>query len=454
MTRAIYSTVILAILGIMASAQPVRATSNVCAMPDGFTETGIGGTGLKSNGGDDDKGIGGTGHRAENGIGGTGDKLAQAKSVFVTGTIYAHGSICVNGLRITYDNRTPTTDNGQNATTHDLKLGQVVRVWAEKIPGKPDLAARRISIERAIEGPITQILPGNRGIKVMDRTISVANPAAVKQLSIGQNVRISGLATPDQKIVATIIEKNPNQKSVSVSGIISKDQAGNLSIGGTPITLKSVTPLSNETVHVSGKWADGRLAVEKISKDNAQNFTNADAVSIEGYVAKRTDTGSVRINNRTVSDSGKLRVGERVIIVGTPDSDGNIRLNKSRDVRFGIHTRSEIKQSSNDLKINQSPSPKNESNSDSNGGDHHGTEGHDSGHDSDHGDSGERLDKTEKVESVEKIEVEKVEVEKVEVEKPEKIEVEKPEKIEVEKPEKIEVEKPEKIEKPEIEHGD
>ncbi len=125
--------------------------ANPCVTKDGFLDNGIGGTGLNGGiggtgdkrtentqgrqGGDDDNGIGGTGVEDSNGIGGTGTRAADNDVIYVTGTIHAFGSVCVNGVEIEYTADTPVqTDSVNTLTASSLSIGQVVDVVAERKP--------------------------------------------------------------------------------------------------------------------------------------------------------------------------------------------------------------------------------------------------------------------------------------------------------------------------------
>ena len=128
---------------------------NPCDAPDEYLDTGIGGTGYSQDrasnpfgrgngvGGtglikgsyDEGNGIGGTGVQdgeGTNGIGGTGDKLSEGSVIYVTGTIHAFGSVCVNGVEIEYSQSTPVSiDTNEDINSLGLKIGQVVDVLTD-----------------------------------------------------------------------------------------------------------------------------------------------------------------------------------------------------------------------------------------------------------------------------------------------------------------------------------
>ncbi|MBW2294753.1 MAG: hypothetical protein JRG94_20940 [Deltaproteobacteria bacterium] len=153
---------LMMIAGLSARAQ------NPCAVPEGSAsevqlaqsdsglsgtgraggdESGLGGTGLR---GSEESGIGGTGYSGgdgdeeESGIGGTG----------VFGTITAFGSICVNGLRIHYDDETPITLDGKASTTGALAIGQRTLGRAGIDPECTDRADHAYRLHRKSRKPL------------------------------------------------------------------------------------------------------------------------------------------------------------------------------------------------------------------------------------------------------------------------------------------------------------
>jgi len=91
-------------------------------------------------------GVGGTGHsEPSGGIGGTGlgGDQGGVGGTGIYGTITAFGSICVNGLRVQYDDAVPVELGGAPASADALAVGQVV--FLEATPRDGDLFARRIA---------------------------------------------------------------------------------------------------------------------------------------------------------------------------------------------------------------------------------------------------------------------------------------------------------------------
>jgi hypothetical protein len=247
-------------------------------------DKGIGGTGR--SGDDDDKGIGGTGVIGHNnGIGGTGQ---IAELIYVTGTIHAFGSVCVNGVEIEYTADTPvSTATHQKLAASSLKLGQVVDIIAEKRSGMPK--ARNIAVRFPLQGTITKINPDGRMINVMGKPVRLAGPQAGKSFQPGDNVRVSGLQNTAGQIVATFIERTPRQTSA----------------GTRPSTAKGIP-------------------------------SGITSFSVQGYVQRRTPKGRVVIEDHSfdLGVSGKdIEVGTRMIVSGNRQQNGIIKASSCHQKR-------------------------------------------------------------------------------------------------------------------------
>jgi Domain of unknown function (DUF5666) len=302
--NAILLPALLLIWAMVFSASSVAA--NPCTTSDGYLDIGIGAAndspprkgigGTGRSGDDDDKGIGGTGRSGDdddkgiggtgavghnNGIGGTGQTASREDSelIYVTGTIHAFGSVCVNGVEIEYEADTPvSTDNNQTLAASSLKVGQVVEIIAEKRNGMPK--ARKIAVRFPLKGTVTEINPDGRMINVMGKPVRLAGPQAGKSFQLGDNVRVSGLQNTAGQIVATFIERTPRQTH-------------------------------------AGAPSKARVIPSGIS-----NF------SVQGYVQRRTAEGRVTIQDQSfdLGVSGKdIEVGTRMIVSGKRQKNGAIR---------------------------------------------------------------------------------------------------------------------------------
>ncbi len=242
-------------------------------------EDGIGGTG---HSGDDD-GVGGTGFANADGIGGTG--LSDDDGVGGTGiwgTITNFGSICVNGLRVQYDDETKILRNGELTEAAALQRGQVV--WVEATARTSGLMANHIAAVSAAVGRLSGLDTATRRFTVGKQTVWVpegivwaglpeTSSAKFAALQPGDTVDVSGLRGDDGTIVATrivrsdkaqpdyqgprldaLVRESPRVKQLSVEGFRDQQDPGTTSrVSGIAVEgsrLRKLAPASR--VWVSG----------------------------------------------------------------------------------------------------------------------------------------------------------------------------------------------------------
>ena len=285
---------LLLIGAIVFTASSVAA--NPCTTADGFLDTGIGimdpandspprkgigGTGR--DGDEEDNGIGGTGAVGHNnGIGGTGQ---TAELIYVTGTIHAFGSVCVNGVEIEYTENTPvSTDTNQTIKTSSLKVGQVVDIIAEKKTGMGMPRAKNIAVRFPLQGAVTKISRDKQVIDVMGKPVQLNDPKAGESIRLGDRIRVSGLQSTQGRMIASFIERMPKQASAGTSP------------SNTRVIPSSITHFS-----------------------------------VQGYVQRRTPEGTVVIEGQSfdLGVSGKeIKVGTRMIVSGRRQPNGTIRASR------------------------------------------------------------------------------------------------------------------------------
>ena len=180
----------------------VSYAADMCPTPDGYTFLSDGG---KKDGDSGGKGIGGTGQKlAERGkgIGGTGEKLPGTIGVY--GRITGFGSICVNGLEITYGKDTPVTEGGGNASVSDLKIGQIVSVVADRV-GSGEYTARYVDVQYGLSGIVEKTDPVKGIVTVAGQSAHVAG-ADLKGIDKGDSISISGIRDSSGAVLASYIK--------------------------------------------------------------------------------------------------------------------------------------------------------------------------------------------------------------------------------------------------------
>lgn len=298
---------------------------------------GIGGTGHETGGGgiggtgiQDEGGIGGTGRTSgDGGIGGTGD-LADGDTIGILGTVTEFASICVNGVEIHFDPRTPVQVDGQRTTHKTLAIGQVVRVVAKSAGNR--LIAQNIQVEHTLSGPISSIDTAQRRIRVLGQTIQIGRrsvvtdgvrkvPVDINTLSNGQFVKISGLRRPNGTVMASRIEGATRTDPLRLVGRVSARNGSVVTIGGTTVNLRGPAAVSQvrkgNVVSIQGTLVNGQINARIVDIKSAVPFGGAvSRVNVEGYLERGPDNSSLRIGRTdvSISDQTKFSGGDRSLI--------------------------------------------------------------------------------------------------------------------------------------------
>jgi hypothetical protein len=468
------------LIAVLFLAWSVAAWANPCALPDsgmGGTghraESGIGGTGATAASGMGgtgiDGGMGGSGHRPGDGMGGTGilgdaglggtgiagGGMGGTGAVVdgsgmggtgVVGVITGFGSICVNGLEIHYDARTPVAVDGRAGSSRQLAIGQMVAVQATG--SAPSLMARRIELNAAVVGPVEWVAPGGQSFRALGQTVRLA--AAGKAPALGEFVRVHGLRDSDGSVRATHVERVAAEPLVTVSGVVDSVSGRVARIGGLTAVGAANLP-EGASVRLTGRLAEGGvLEVRQFEVAPEMRLTaKADRLSLQGIVRK-VEGNAISLGYARVEGGAEtmrnVEVGQwvRVDVARRPDG----RLDVQR-------LRLDAPRGGRDVGARPRVQERGEARHDRDEGREEGDESREERHehkpDSEHKESRNKSDRLDKGQDFEKMSDSdrKARVEKAE--KPERVEkVEKPEKVEL--PEKIELpERPETPEKIEIE---
>lgn len=327
----------------MAADASTNAKANVCRTQEGFLDENIQPDGIRFvMGGDDGKGIGGTGHEPmpdeQRGIGGTGMRLSKA---YITGTIYAYGSICVNGVRVTYDDTTPVFKQGQKISTEKLQMGQTVNIVAEQTVGSTSLKAQKVELTEMLGGEITSIDSLTRTLTIMNERVHWQTQSDVSALRLGQKVAVSGLRERNGSIKATAIRLVADQDNAVLMGKFEQAANGQGVVGQTPVDLPDTIKLkTGQVVTVSGLWNGRALQVEKVIETSVLPDLSADTyISFEGYVEAFDQNKAVKISGldakvRSLTCSGEpLELGERLVGMGRVMTDGSIYFDGLADIQ-------------------------------------------------------------------------------------------------------------------------
>lgn len=285
-----------ALLGLLACAlTPTLHAANPCTTggaPSQRDGSGQSGTGWRPSDGDG-SGQGGTGFiPGDDGSGSGGTGL----TVEVDGVITGFASICVNGLELHYVPTTLVTLHGRAATPKELAVGQVVRALAR---GQGDqLAVQRVQVRHLLVATIQGIKPGE--LRAQGRTISLSpNAERSSGLTPGVKVAVSGFVDARGHSVATRLDVVPGDTPDSLTGEVTRNAQGELSVDG--VVLKGRLPRlePGDTVRAEGHFTQGRMHITRIEREE-RNLA-VDRIVIQGSI-------------RHVDKSGLSIGGQRFLI--------------------------------------------------------------------------------------------------------------------------------------------
>jgi len=324
------AVILLLAAALSACAGPSRAPRDLLR-PDPnlqcLSERGMGGTGISG----DERGMGGTGlmAAADRGMGGTGVTAG------VVGTVTGFGSICVNGLRVVYDDTVSVQRDGLPVGLEALARGVTVAALVAHQNGQ--LQASSISVLHAMVGPVTA--PASTGFAVMGVPIETAFTAgeASATFAVGDIVIVDGLQRADGAIDATRIVRAASDARVSVRGVVSAVAADSVRVGGVDIAIRIPDPeaLLGRWIQASGVWMNNALRPDSVNVDLELNVPANTPLSLEGYLLPQPGGGfgirgvPVRENQaRALARDviARLSAGPRVQVIGTTEADGGLRV--------------------------------------------------------------------------------------------------------------------------------
>ncbi len=287
---------------------------------------GIGGTGYVPDPDEGEGGIGGTGVLArseEGGIGGTG----------IVGVITGFGSVIVNGVHVDYDADMRVYSALGDASTDDLKVGQVVSVEADQAGER--YHARRLDLHHPVAGPVTDIDLKHGILTVMKQRVSVseeggANGIDLQDIQLGDRVAVSGLWDGDL-VQATRLDRRGNVPAV-LAGPVSRIVDGRVFVGGMPVRFASGSPPEGlavgREVQLIGVERLDELEARMVRMEPQTPFDGRmRQLILEGY--PRSDAGAMRLRGLLLKDGG-VESGRRQIVTGDLESGQRLRLRNVR----------------------------------------------------------------------------------------------------------------------------
>jgi hypothetical protein len=239
----------------------------------------------------------------------------------IVGVITGFASVCVNGVEVHYDSKTPVSVNGQTASARDLAVGQLVVVHASTVNGQ--LRANGIGTLDAVRGTVTSVNPAGREIQVMGQTVRMdsAGGAGIATIQPGAAVRVSGLRMDSGVIIASRVDTVPASAGASMLGTVSSVNGNIAVINGTRVTLSSIASLPlvmGSEVFVAGTWNGAALQAGRVESQPVQNaIARSDRAIVEGFVTQQR-------GNQLSIGSVAVQLSEGVNITGGTDRDAAV----------------------------------------------------------------------------------------------------------------------------------
>lgn len=268
--------------------------------------------------GDDESGLGGTGHSDGSGLGGTGNSGSPSGlgGTGIIGEITGFGSIFVNGVEIEIEDGLSLMRNGVASTDYELARGDVVMVLARAHDGKQ--VAEELQVRNAVVGSVEQVDVAVRRFRVLGQEVQL-DRADMRLPQLGQFVEVSGFRDSHARIHATRIALAIPREDVWIYGPAQIVDADTLRIGQQLIDVDlAIMPSADDVLGVRGTVSNGRLRAGHVWQPPVIPFAGrVEELRVQGYLQDATG-GKYRINGATV-DGSKIE---------------NLSVNKDQSVRL------------------------------------------------------------------------------------------------------------------------
>jgi hypothetical protein len=287
-------------------------------------------------------------------------ELIYMTDVQSEGVISNFGSVYVNGVRFSTDGATVETDDSDDASEDDLRVGMSVTVKGRQTADGSINSARKIIHSVHVEGPLdvisladSQLVVFGQVYQVDSRT--VFDDTTLSTLQVGDIVEISAIKGADDTWIATYVELENDADSFKLIGEVS-----NLNTTEQQFNLGSVvidySQANIDAALDNGQWVkvssnqgliDGVIVADRIKLDDEGDDNDVDRKSVDGIISELGDnqfniSGKTIIWNENTSfvagTSDDLILGVRVKVKGTRTDDGivaeRIRFDKRSELEM------------------------------------------------------------------------------------------------------------------------
>ncbi|MBT1450096.1 hypothetical protein KJ365_04330 [Glaciecola sp. XM2] len=285
-------------------------------------------------------------------------ELIYMTDVRSEGVISNFGSVFVNGVRFSTDDATVETDDSDNASEDDLRVGMNVTVKGRQTADGAITSASNIIHSVHVEGPLDAISLADNQLVVFGQVYvvdsrTVFDDITFETLQVGEIVEISAIEGSDDTWIATYVELEDDADSFKLSGEVSNLNSAEqqFNLGSVIIDYSQANidaELANgQKVKVISSLGliDGVINADRIQLKNDEDDNDSDRESIDGIISALGDN-QFNIGDKTIlwnestsfkaGTSEDLTLGSRVKVKGTKTDDGivaeRIRFDKQSEL--------------------------------------------------------------------------------------------------------------------------
>lgn len=261
--------------------------------------------------------------------------------ITASGVVTSLGSIVVNGVEYDLAGATITIDDSP-ATESDLAPGQVTIVEGEISSSGARGAARRVSVEIAVAGPISAVDVGANRLTILGQTIEIHRSTNIENaivdsplggLDVGRDVEVSAFVDSSGVLHAGRIESRKPSTPLLVTGYVSNldTKAGTFSINGQVVSYATATLTGFESralatgapvrVAVAGFDQSALVAADVRLRDLGLPGMPGDAAVVQGWVTRLDSDNGLDVDGHPVVTTANTTINGTIRPVSTVKLD-------------------------------------------------------------------------------------------------------------------------------------
>jgi len=225
-------------------------------------------------------------------------------------------SICVNGVEVHLDSRTPVSEDGADMPLSALAVGKLVAIQASG--SGTEFNAHRIAVLNLVVGPVTAVQPAGGTLQVLGQNVVAGPASSIAGIRAGQWVQVSGFRRTGGTIEATFVGTVAPRAMAQLTGPFERNMGVDVVVSGTAVRLNGAKLPDDvgrgSEVTVSGEWDGNTLKARAIeSEPTRRSLGTVKEVLVEGLVhtanGQSISLGAQRwaLNPKTEVRGGTLR---------------------------------------------------------------------------------------------------------------------------------------------------